>query len=213
MPQLTVNTLKHSIVLIFLSGLVNIVYADSVFRWVDAAGHVHYSDRPPQETAKEVQEKHITQSMIQTSGDSYAMQIASRKFPATFYTSGDCTEVCAKAKLLLDQRNIPYTTVDANSESSQLMKITGNTKVPVLTLGSSTVIRGWEESRWVSALDEAGYPKHVIKSSTPTNKLAKIPNTPNTTNTPPPNITSPMTNTNTPAVNTTLFKNPPKAPH
>lgn len=145
-----------------LLSLFSLAEAQSVFRWVDQAGKVHYSDRPPMESVKQVQEKRMTQSMIQTSGDNYAMLVASRKYPATLYVAMDCTEICQKAQELLQKRGITFSTVDVSTQPEKLIKVTGNTKVPVLTLGNDIVLRGWEEKRWLNALDQAGYPKNVV---------------------------------------------------
>ncbi|MES2207126.1 MAG: glutaredoxin family protein [Pseudomonadota bacterium] len=158
-----------------LMSLSAFTQAQSVFRWVDGAGKVHYTDRPPQETVKQIQEKKMTYSMIQTSGDNYALQVATRKFPATFFTSGDCIEICTKAKAFLDKRGIPYTEVDVNTQAEKLIRVTGNTKVPVLTLGPTTIIHGWEENRWANALEQAGYPRAISASATNAAKAAANP--------------------------------------
>jgi glutaredoxin len=157
--------MKHRAFILTLSYalLLSFAQAQSVFRWVDQAGKVHYSDRPPEESVQQVQEKRMTQSMIQTSGDNYSMLIASRKYPATLYSSVDCGNICLNAKELLQKRGIAFTSVDVSSDSSKLIKITGNTKVPVLTLGNDIILRGWEEKRWVAAIDQAGYPKHAVR--------------------------------------------------
>ena len=41
----------------------------------------------------------------------------------------------------------------------RLKTITGEETAPVLTLGEKIVVKGYSESRWQAALDEAGYPK------------------------------------------------------
>ena len=41
--------LRRAIVTLMLAGLATVAAADVVYKWVDAAGQVHYSDLPPEE--------------------------------------------------------------------------------------------------------------------------------------------------------------------
>ena len=41
----------------------------------------------------------------------------------------------------------------------RMRSLTGEDRAPVLTLGDKLIVKGFSESRWQAALDEAGYPK------------------------------------------------------
>ena len=40
-----------------------------------------------------------------------------------------------------------------------MKSLTGEDRAPVLALGDKIIVKGYSESRWQAALDEAGYPK------------------------------------------------------
>jgi len=136
------------------------VDAQQVYRWVDAAGRVQYSDQPPPAGTKNVQEKNVGGSSIQNNDLPLPAQDAQKKFPVTVYIS-ECGESCDAAKAFLNKRGIPHTIVDP-SRSLELNKKfkedTGGSVVPVMKVGEKR-LSGWSESMWASALDSAGYPK------------------------------------------------------
>jgi len=62
----------------------------------------------------------------------------------------------------LNRRGVPFTVVDVQKDEQgmgRMKAITGEESAPVLTLGDKMVVKGFSESRWQAALDEAGYPK------------------------------------------------------
>jgi len=137
------------------------VSAQSVFRYVDPDGRVVYSDRPPPPDVKNVQTKRLGANYVETSEPSLTAQMAAERFPATLYTF-DCGEVCQNAEGLLNRRGVPFATVDVQKDEqglARLRTLTGEESAPVLTLGDKIVVKGYSESRWQAALDEAGYPK------------------------------------------------------
>ncbi len=137
------------------------VSAQSVFRYVDPDGRVVYSDRPPPPDVKNVQTKRLGANYVETSEPSLTAQMAAERFPATLYTF-DCGEVCQNAEGLLNRRGVPFATVDVQKDEQSLARLrtlTGEESAPVLTLGDKIVVKGYSESRWQAALDEAGYPK------------------------------------------------------
>jgi glutaredoxin len=134
-------------------------FADSLYRWVDEAGRVHYSDQPPPPKVKKVTQKSYKGSVVE-SGDSYALREAKDKYPVTLYTSG-CGPACDMAQQLLDRRGIPYSTrnVENNADNQKALRdLTGNLRIPSLVVGSQK-LTGFEDSQWNGALDSAGYPK------------------------------------------------------
>ena len=42
--------LRRTLITIMLAGLATVAAAESVYKWVDASGQVHYTDRPPTES-------------------------------------------------------------------------------------------------------------------------------------------------------------------
>ncbi|MBI5750664.1 MAG: glutaredoxin family protein [Hydrogenophilales bacterium] len=132
-----------------------------MYRWVDKDGKVHYTDQPPPPNeAKKVEEKKFGGNLIQ--GDlPYATQQAAKNFPVTLYT-GDCGEFCTQAKTYLSKRGIPYSErlPGKNPADAELFKkISKDNFIPLLQIGGSTQLRGFDESAWAAALDQAGYPK------------------------------------------------------
>jgi glutaredoxin len=135
--------------------------APQVYRYVDPNGQVVYSDRPPPPDAKGVQTKRMSGNFVETSEPSVAARMAAERFPATLYTF-ECGEACQNAASLLNKRGVPFTTVDVQKDAEGLTRVrtlTGEDRAPVLTLGDKVVLKGFNESRWQAALDEAGYPK------------------------------------------------------
>ena len=139
-----------------------------LYRYVDADGHVVYTDKPPPPTAKNIQPKRITANVIETNQMPLAAQLASEKYPVTLYTY-DCGELCRNAEALLNRRGVPYTTVNVAEPNgmAKLQALTGANAVPVLQVGEKMVAKGLMEERWQTMLDEAGYPKTPAPRRTP----------------------------------------------
>jgi len=130
-----------------------------LYRWVDADGQIHYTDKPPPGTARAVEKKSLGDKPG-TSGLPYAVQRAMKAFPVTLYSS-DCGQPCTSGRRLLQQRQIPFTDKDARDPAVQAemkkLLATEELDVPVLMVGRNP-LRGWQESQWNTALDAAGYP-------------------------------------------------------
>lgn len=132
-----------------------------MYRWVDKDGSVHYTDQPPPPTAKKVEEKKFGGNIIQGDKLPYASQQAMKNFPVTLYT-GDCGDPCTQAKAYLAKRGIPYAErlPGRNPADAELFKkISKENFIPVLLVGKSITLKGFNESEWASTLDQAGYPK------------------------------------------------------
>jgi glutaredoxin len=135
------------------------VTAETMYRWLDSEGKVHYSNQPPSSSVKNVEQKKLGANVIPTSEASYAMREAMKNFPVVLF-GNHCGEPCSLGRALLEKRGVPY--VEKNPEeqaaAEELKKLNGGKlEVPVLTVGSQAV-RGYEEQRWHAALDAAGYP-------------------------------------------------------
>ena len=134
--------------------------AQTVYKWTDKDGKVHFGDQPPSD-------RDATAQRIQGGGASseeqmpYATQMAAKANPVVVYTSNDCGDLCAKGLALLGKRGVPFTEKNAEKnpdDAEALKKIAGGFQVPVMTVGSKTV-KGFDEANWQSALDDAGYAK------------------------------------------------------
>ena len=139
-----------------------------LYRYIDADGHVVYTDKTPPPTAKNIQPKRITANVIETNEMPLAAQLASEKYPVTLYTY-DCGEICRNAEALLNRRGVPFTTVNVGDPEgmAKLQALTGANSVPVLQVGEKMVAKGLLEARWQTMLDEAGYPKTPAPRRTP----------------------------------------------
>ena len=152
------KTLVSSLLsLVFLLGAT--AHAE-MYRWVDKDGKVHYSDQlPPSNEVKKVEEKKFGGNLIQGGNLPYATQQAAKNFPVTLYT-GDCGEVCNQAKNYLAKRGIPYSerVPSKNPADAELFKkVSKENLIPLLQVGS-TQLKGFDESAWTVALNQAGYP-------------------------------------------------------
>ena len=133
---------------------------NQVFRYEDAQGRVYYSDRPPPADAKKSQAKRVGANFVETDAAPLATQQAVERFPVTLYTFS-CGEVCQTAEGMLNKRGVPFTTVNVEepANAARLQALTGEMTAPVLQVGDKLVAKGYNESRWTTMLDEAGYPK------------------------------------------------------
>ena len=62
---------------------------------------------------------------------------------------------------LPERRGVPFTSVNVEdpSNAARLQALTGEMTAPVLQVGDKLVAKGYNEARWTTMLDEAGYPK------------------------------------------------------
>ena len=149
--------------LIPILSLVCVAAQADLYRWVDAEGKVHYSDQPPPANIKQVEKKKAAGGKPSEAPLPYVLQQAVRNFPVTLYSSA-CGDACTGAHELLAKRGIPYTEMDATDPAAQeeLKKLTGGPlEVPVLKVGRDA-LRGFEEGRWNTSLDAAGYPQTAL---------------------------------------------------
>lgn len=140
------------------------LHAAELYKWADpVTGAPVYSGDPPAAAVKSVQQKQIRPSTIETSNLPYGVQRAVSRNPIVLYAS-DCGEFCKAARAYLAKRGLPYS--ERNPEepavARELKKVAGGAlEVPLLMVGSKSV-RGFDEARYASALDAAGYPKSSL---------------------------------------------------
>jgi hypothetical protein len=150
--------------------------AQSVYRWVDKDGKVHYGDSPPPEN-KTVQQKNLKAGQaVATEDMPFAVKEAMRKSPVTAYLT-NCGPLCDGARTFLAKRGVPYTVKDPENnpaDAESLTKLVGGLEVPLLQVGDRSV-KGFTEESWGSALDSAGYPRVNPFTKSPEPKKSEMP--------------------------------------
>ena len=149
--------------------------AAQLYQWKDAQGRTAYSDQAPPTSTANVQQKNFKGSFIE-GGESYATKVAREKYPVTLYTSA-CGAPCDKARSLLSERGVPYSSKDLQASEdarNEVQKLTGRLNAPVLVVGSDK-IEGFEAGQWQAALDRAGYPKTALPGHKPAPAVEPIP--------------------------------------
>ena len=137
-----------------------------MYKWVDAQGKVHFSDKPPPATAKQVQSKVDTSTnSVSTANLPADLAAAVKKNPVTFYSAPNCSS-CNSGRLMLKQNGIPFSekTVTTQEDINKLKQVSGDNQLPVMIINRSKFV-GFEPDGWREALTAAGYPE--------TNKLPK----------------------------------------
>lgn len=143
-----------------MAGLV--AFAQPVYRIVGPDGKVTFSDQPPPAAAAG-KTGNVAAAPGTGAGGSAALPFELRqvvgRYPVTIYTSADCVP-CGTGRALLTSRGIPFAekTVRSNEDIQALQRLSGDTSLPFLTIGSQQ-IRGFSDAEWSQFLDAAGYPK------------------------------------------------------
>jgi hypothetical protein len=149
--------------------------AAQLYRWVDAKGNVEWRDTPPPASApaKKVEQRKIGDNVIGTSEAPYAVQLATKNHPVTFWASPDCGNACNLARAHLTKRGTPYTEQNPQTNIEAFKKASGGLEVPYLQVGAMR-IKGYLESEYDNTLDSAGYPRtNVALKPKPTPPAAK----------------------------------------
>lgn len=135
--------------------------AAQLYRWVDDKGNVEWRDTPPPSTAKKVEQRNINVSPSQPSELPYSVQQAAKNFPVTLWLT-NCGDTCDKARAHLNRRGVPHTEKNPQSDIEGFKKVSGGgMEVPLLFVGNNR-LRGYRESDWDAALDNAGFPKTAL---------------------------------------------------
>jgi glutaredoxin len=136
------------------------VHAESLFRWVDSEGKVHYGDRPASDAVKVETKKFTAPTVSDDDALPYATRQAKQNFPVTLYVSENCGTECVQARTFLNKRGIPFVEklLVTNEENQAFIKESGADVIPTLAVGK-TFLKGFEAVQWTNELDIAGYPK------------------------------------------------------
>lgn len=153
------KTFTLSVLTVALTALTSLLWTGAanaqLYKSIGADGKITYSDTPP------VRANQI-QKMALPSGHNITLpanlDAISKKTPVTLYTTKNCTP-CDAGRTLLTTRGIPYTekTVNSNEDIAVFKQIGGDTRLPLLVLGTQK-LQGFESETWDSALTVANYP-------------------------------------------------------
>lgn len=133
--------------------------AQPVYRQVDKNGKVTFSDRAPSASAEQGAGSQGGPTTSSNAGLPYELRQVAQRYPVTLYSSDDCGP-CGEARTLLSTRGIPFEerTIKSNEEVEALQRLSGQTSLPLLTIGSQQ-LKGYADVDWSKYLDAAGYPK------------------------------------------------------
>lgn len=150
------------------------VSADEYYRSIDAAGKVHYGDKPLPE-ASDISRLNPLSVPVPDESLPYETRRAREKFPVTLYVAQGCGEPCDLARDYLNKRGIPFTEKNLTTieEINAFKKASEGDQIPAATVGKNWLVR-FSESLWSNALDAAGYPqtapygfRPAVKSAVP----------------------------------------------
>lgn len=136
--------------------------AQSIFRSINPAGRVTYSDKPLPDASAVAGNK-----TTDASGSPLPLELkkVAAQYPVVFY-SGDQCEPCTAARNMLSARGIPFSEKIINSadDIQALQRLSGDASLPVLTIGNQQ-LKGYSSTEWNQYLDAAGYPKNSVLPS------------------------------------------------
>ena len=133
----------------------------NVYKWTDKDGKVHFTDEPPPDDAKDASQRRMGGGGPGDANLPYATQEAARRNPVSIFVSADCGDPCSQGRDLLEKRGVPYrerSPQDNAADKDDLNKLAGGLFVPTLAVGTKP-LKGYDEDKWNSALDAAGYPR------------------------------------------------------
>ena len=151
---------------VLLVAAAGLAQAQQVYRIVGPDGKVTFSDQPPVAAAK------AATPVAKAAGGETAGASASRlplelrkvvsEYPVVLYTGKDCAP-CNSGRNMLTSRGIPFTekTVDNNESAAALKQLSGQTSIPLLTIGSQQ-LKGYSDATWAQYLKAAGYPETSV---------------------------------------------------
>jgi glutaredoxin len=143
-----------------LAALTAYAQAESLYRWVDKDGKVHYGDRPAEDAIGAQQKKFAAPAAAGDDDLSYSMRKAKQDFPVTLYVAPDCGDLCIQARAFLHKRGIPFAekNLATQADIESFKTKTGGNTIPALSVGKS-LLSGFEAGPWNGELDIAGYPR------------------------------------------------------
>lgn len=129
------------------------------YKYVGPDGRVTYSDQPPPNNARRVEEKKLGPATSPGAALPFALQQAASKYPVTIYTGNKCPP-CDEARNYLRNRGVPFAekTVSSSDDIALFKQESPDGTAPVLVVGARKSV-GFSQAAWSSLLDSAGYPQ------------------------------------------------------
>ena len=148
-----------SLLVLFFSTIAS-AQADTLYRWQDKEGKVHYGDRPAADAVNSESKKFDAPANAGEGDLPYSARKAMQDFPVTLYVSPSCGDYCVQARALLNKRGVPFSekNIASKEEVEEFKRKTAGEVVPTLLVGKS-ILKGYESGQWNAELDMAGYLK------------------------------------------------------
>lgn len=144
--------------------LCSAVAQAQIYKWVDANGKTHFSDKPPPASAKQASTTIASTVGISTVDMPYALAMAARNYPVTLWTTSPCGG-CDSGRSFLKSRGIPFSEKTVRTARDEaLLKAEGGDNLPLLVVGRSKAT-GYLESEWDQLLSAARYPARMLPKS------------------------------------------------
>ncbi len=138
--------------------------AQQVYRIVGPDGKVTFSDQPPPpaSNAKVSAANAGAAGGAASAGLPFELRQVATKYPVTLYSGDNCAP-CGAARSMLTSRGIPFAekTVTTNEDTQALQRLSGDTSLPFLTIGSQQ-LKGFSDAEWTQFLNAAGYPPSSV---------------------------------------------------
>ncbi len=132
--------------LLLLLGLVPLcLSAQTLYKYVDDAGQVHYTDRPPADAASEEMDIQVDSLLgpaeISARRADYAARLQNVASGRVVIFTTDWCRVCKKAKRYMDDNSIAYSERDIEKSDSARRDYErlGGKGVPLLQVGQQTM--------------------------------------------------------------------------
>jgi glutaredoxin-like YruB-family protein len=121
------------------------VQAQTVYKWVDDQGQVHYSEYPPARGDAAALDLHVTSYEGPAAVEDLATAATSRS--VTLYTTSWCG-ICKRAKAHLERKGVPYRALDIEQDRSarDQFKRLGGRGVPLIVVGNRSM-HGFDAQR------------------------------------------------------------------
>jgi glutaredoxin len=131
-----------------------------IYRWTDADGHIHYSDKPPAgASTKQVKVRinSIAGPAVVTPAPGSTKPSSSARAAVKMFTASWCG-YCKKAKAHLNARGVPFQEIDVESSDSARRQFSelGGRGVPVILVGGQRM-DGFDAGGLDAMLAAGGY--------------------------------------------------------
>lgn len=141
------------------------VAAQTMYKHVDAAGKVTFSDKPPSPSAGGKFEPVTSRSQVASTNTAalpLELRQAAERYPVVLFTGPNC-EPCETGRQMLTRRGIPFgeRTVATAADGEALRRLSGDQGLPLLTIGGQQ-IKGYSDIEWNQFLSAAGYPSSSL---------------------------------------------------